>query len=224
MAADVPALRIDGLAVRRGAFALGPLSLTLADGEYLAILGHNGSGKSMLLKAIAGIVAPDAGAVAVAGRDLADVPAWRRPVALMPQDALLFPHLGVRANLLFGLAGQGEARAAAARRLDELAGRLGVAHLLARAVHGLSGGERQLLCLVRTLLRLPALLLLDEPTSALQAERRHQALALLRGLHRSAGLTVVHVSHQPAEMDGLATRTLALDQGQWIQAESPSLS
>ncbi|WP_324274982.1 ABC transporter ATP-binding protein [Blastococcus brunescens] len=171
--------------VQRGSLAL-DVPVEVADGEVLAVLGPNGAGKSTLLRALAGLLTPDDGRVAVDGTTWDDVPAGthlpahRRPLGVVFQDALLFPHLSVGENVTFGLRTRGvrkaERRTAAAAWLD----RVGLDGLGDRRPAQLSGGQAQRAALARALVGDPALLLLDEPLSALDARTRLVVRAELR--------------------------------------------
>jgi molybdate transport system ATP-binding protein len=215
------------LAVRRGDFTV-DLDLEVGDGEVLAIVGPNGSGKSTLLRVLAGLLLPDAGRVVVDGETWDDVargahvPTHRRRLGLVFQDYLLFPHLTTVDNVAFGLRTRGvraaDARAAARTWLD----RVGVAELAARRPAELSGGQAQRAALARALVTDPALLLLDEPLSALDARTRLSVRAELhRHLREFAGSTVL-VTHDPVDAMALADRVVVLEDGRVVQAGTPA--
>jgi molybdate transport system ATP-binding protein len=204
--------------VARGSFVL-DADVSVDDGETLAVLGPNGSGKSTLLAAIAGLLPPDRGHIDIAGRVVADpgagvlVPAEQRAVGLVFQDHLLFPNLTARDNVAFGLRARGVAKPQARRRADEWLDRLGVAHRAAARPRSLSGGEAQRVALARALAIEPAVLLLDEPLSALDVETRDRVRGELRThLAGFAGPRVV-VTHDPVEAMVLADRVVVLEAG-----------
>ena len=210
--------------VRRGGLVL-DVALEVADGEVLAVLGPNGAGKSTLLRVLAGLLAADEARVAVGGEvwDGAGVhlPAHRRRLGMVFQDHLLFPHLSVADNVAFGLRTRGtprrEARAAALGWLE----RVGVAELAGRRPGALSGGQAQRAALARALVGDPALLLLDEPLSALDARTRLTVRAeLRRHLGEFAGSTVL-VTHDPVDAMALADRVLVVEDGAVVQTGTP---
>jgi molybdate transport system ATP-binding protein len=178
--------------VRRREFTL-DLSLTIARGEIVAVLGPNGAGKSTLLGVLAGLLRPDTGRVVLGGRTLTDtstgvhVPAHRRSVGLLAQQALLFPHLTALANVAFGPRCHGVPRAAAAARAQELLAEVDVGELARRRPSQLSGGQAQRVALARALAGKPELLLLDEPLAALDIDSAPALRALLRRVVRGPG-------------------------------------
>ena len=184
--------------IRQGGFVL---ELRWA-GEIgtLGLFGPSGSGKTTLLEAIAGVRRLTAGRIAFGEHAFEDVsarrfvPARARAVGYAPQDAALFPHLSVRANVLYG------AGRAASVPLDEVLGLLEVGDLVDREVAGLSGGERQRVAVARALLSGPALLLLDEPLSAVDVARRRRILPRLIAWTRARGVPMIHVSHDDSEL------------------------
>ncbi|TQN40853.1 molybdate transport system ATP-binding protein [Blastococcus colisei] len=214
------------VAVRRGSLAL-DASVEVAEGEVLAVLGPNGAGKSTLLRVLAGLLTPDDGCVAVDGTVWDDVPAGthlpahRRPLGVVFQDALLFPHLSVGENVAFGLRTRGvrkaERRTAAAAWLD----RVGLDGLGDRRPAQLSGGQAQRAALARALVGDPALLLLDEPLSALDARTRLVVRAeLRRHLAAFRGSTVL-VTHDPVDAMALADRVVVVEDGCVVQTGTP---
>lgn len=215
------------IAVRRGSFAL-ELDLAVADGEVLAVLGPNGAGKSTVLRVLAGLLPPDGGRVAVDGEVWDDVaggahvPPHRRRLGMVFQDHLLFPHLSVRDNVGFGLRTRGAGRADARRAADAWLDRVGIGELAGRRPAQLSGGQGQRAALARALAPDPALLLLDEPLSALDARTRLTVRAeLRRHLAGFAGSTVL-VTHDPVDAMALADRVLVVEEGRVVQTGPPA--
>ena len=188
----------------------------------LGLVGASGSGKSTLLACIAGHLAPDEGRIALGGDVLfdraarIDVPPARRGVGMVFQEALLFPHMSVRANLLYGVRRRDPALFA--RVVDTL----GVGALLGRRPGALSGGERQRIALGRALLARPRLLLLDEPLASVDVARRDAALELLRHFGRTLELRMVYVSHIGAEITQLTQEVITLADGVRQTAATPS--
>ncbi|MBI3299642.1 MAG: ATP-binding cassette domain-containing protein [Elusimicrobia bacterium] len=196
-----------------GRVETGSLSLALdlaTDGRAVAVSGPSGAGKSTLLKVLAGLkrLGPG-GRLSVAGDswqgEASFVPPWRRPVGWVPQDCLLFPHLTVRANLLFGCPDPG--------LLPGVVERLEIGPLLERRPTTLSGGERQRTAIGRALLRRPRLLLLDEPFSALDDALRARVAAALDELRRSWEMTLVMATHSRTDAASLAEEAWVLEAG-----------
>lgn len=180
--------------------------------EVLGLSGPSGSGKTTLLEAIAGLRRPTRGEIDVAGVTLfsstrnVDVPPRHRRIGYVPQEALLFPHLSVRSNLLFG------SRAPAAE-LNTVAEMLEIAPLLARGVSGLSGGERQRVALGRALMTQPSLLLMDEPLAAVDRARRDRILPYLLRIRRELHVPLIYVTHDEDELRQIADRVLVIADG-----------
>lgn len=184
------------------------------DARVLALVGHSGAGKTTVLNAIAGLVRPRAGRIEVDGHCLfdqargIDLPTHRRRVGYVFQDARLFPHLDVRHNLLYGRHG----RSGGTRfGFDAVVDLLGIAPLLARPTRNLSGGEAQRVAIGRALLSQPAILLFDEPLSALDQARRNELIPYLQRVRDEVRLPAVYVSHHPEEVRQLADAVHTLD-------------
>ena len=186
------------------------VGLTVAPDEVVCLLGPSGSGKSTLLQVVAGLLPPDAGRVAWDGVDLASVPAHRRRFGLVFQDALLFPHLDVAANVGYGPRVAGRSRAETAGRVEELLELVGLPGYGGRDVATLSGGEAQRVALARALAPAPRLLLLDEPFGALDRDLRDRLAADVRALLHRLGTPAVHVTHDLTEADLVGDRVLRL--------------
>jgi molybdate transport system ATP-binding protein len=212
--------------VRRGGLTV-DVTLDVADGEVLAVLGPNGAGKSTLLRVLAGLLAPDGGRVVVDGQPWDDVeagvyvPAHRRALGMVFQDHLLFPHLTVVDNIAFGLRTRGASRAVARAAAVAWLDRVGLAGLGDRRPGRLSGGQAQRAALARALVGEPALLLLDEPLSALDARTRLSVRAELRRHLADFGGSTVLVTHDPVDAMALADRVLVVEEGRVVQAGPP---
>ena len=199
---------------------LGEFSVQTAfasQGPVTGLFGASGAGKTSLINMIAGLVKPDRGTIALDGETLDDsatglhIPPYRRRIGYVFQDARLFPHLDVRANLDYGRRMNGLADDPAQRkRVIEL---LDIGSLLDRRPGKLSGGERQRVAFGRALLSKPKLLLLDEPLGALDEERKREILPYLVRLRDEAGIPMVYVSHDAAELRQLATQIVMLKGG-----------
>lgn len=182
--------------------------------RVVALVGPSGAGKTSVLNAIAGLVRPQAGRIAVEGRVLfdaaarVDVPAHKRRIGYVFQDARLFPHLDVAANLRYGRHGGGEQARFA---FDDIVALLGIGALLERRPRHLSGGEAQRVAIGRALLSQPALLLFDEPLSALDTARREELIPYLQRVRDELGLPMLYVSHREEEVRRIAEAVHVLD-------------
>jgi molybdate transport system ATP-binding protein len=211
--------------VRRGRLDL-DVDLEAADGEVLAVLGPNGAGKSTLLRVLAGLLVPDGARVVVDGEVWDDatrhLPAHRRRIGMVFQDHLLFPHLSVLENVAFGLRTRGVRRHAARGAAADWLTRVGIGDLGDRRPGALSGGQAQRAALARALVGNPALLLLDEPLSALDARTRLTVRAeLRRHLAEFPGSTVL-VTHDPVDAMALADRVVVVEDGAVVQSGTPA--
>jgi molybdate transport system ATP-binding protein len=211
--------------LQRGALSL-DVEIQVADGEVLAVLGPNGAGKSTLLRVLAGLLPPDGGSVVLDGSEVWDgaehVPAHRRPLGMVFQDHLLFPHLSVTENVAFGLRTRGVRKALARTTADAWLARVGLEGLGGRRPGQLSGGQAQRAALARALVGDPRVLLLDEPLSALDARTRLTVRAeLRRHLAEFAGSTVL-VTHDPVDAMALADRVVVVEDGRVVQAGTPA--
>ncbi len=199
-------LEVRSLCLEAGDFRLEDLDLAVGEGEYFVLLGPSGSGKSLFLEALAGLRRPAGGRIAWKGTDVTALPPEKRGFSLLYQDYALFPHLTVEENIAYGPRSKGRSRleaGEAARRAAEL---VGASHLLGRSTTNLSGGEKQRVALARALAPGPALLLLDEPLSALDWGQRRELRRELKSLHRSTRAAFLHVTHDPEEALYLADR------------------
>jgi ABC-type sugar transport system ATPase subunit len=209
-------IAVEGLCVRQGAFALDGVTFAVPAGAYAVLMGRTGSGKTTLLEAVAGLRRVHAGRVVLGGRDVTALPPAARDVGYVPQDAVLFKTMTVYDNLAFALHARHVAEAEVRTRVGGLAERLGVAGLLTRRAAGLSGGEAQRVALGRALAFRPAVLLLDEPLSAIDDDTREHVAALLAEVRAAGTTTVLHVTHNRAEADALAGVRLRLEAGRVV--------
>jgi len=213
-----PVIAASGLACRLGEFALDDISLSLGAGEYWVLVGPSGSGKSVLLALLTGLLAPDRGRVVIGGRDATDDPPERRGIGLVFQHAALFPHYSVRGNLEYGLRARRLPASEIRLRVDEMIERLRLGPVLGRPVATLSGGEAQRVAIARALAIRPAALLLDEPLSLLDHEARLELSAELLRLHRELRPTTLHVTHSREEARALGDHVAVLHGGRLLQS------
>ncbi len=220
-------LRIEGVSKSYGPkLALDDVTLSLADDCYVALLGSSGSGKTVLLRAIAGFETLDRGSVMLRGQPLASVPAHRRSIGFVFQNFALFPHLSVEQNIGFGLRNRAEGALApkvVADRVRAMVQLVGLAGLESRAVTQISGGQRQRVALARTLVTEPRLVLLDEPLGALDANLRTRMCGELRRIRERLGVTFLHVTGSETEALAMGDEVVVLDEGRIAQVDAPDV-
>jgi ABC-type sugar transport system ATPase subunit len=217
-------IAVENLAVRAGGFALDGVSLALAAGEYGVLMGQTGAGKTTLLEGLCGLKAVTAGSVRLGGRDVTRLRPADRGIGYVPQDRALFPTLTVYDHLAFALVVRRWGRREIERRALELAELLGLRRLLPRRPEGLSGGEAQRVALGRALAACPAVLLLDEPLSALDEKAREEAQGLLERVQEETRTTTLHVTHSGREAQRLADRLFLLEGGVLREVQPRDLS
>jgi len=209
-----PAVRLANVSKRYGdVVALSDVSLDIYAGEFLSILGPSGSGKTTTMRLIGGFERPDCGVVEIAGRDVIDLPPYRREVNTVFQSYALFPHMTVEDNVAYGLRMKGirkrERRARAAEMLEL------VQLVQARHRHPaqLSGGMKQRVALARALINQPSVLLLDEPLGALDRKLREEMQVELRRIQTTVGITFVYVTHDQEEALSMSDRIVVMRDG-----------
>lgn len=203
-------IHLDQVHIQAGQFRLQNVSLEVDTGQYIALMGRTGCGKTTLLEAISGLRRLDQGRIKIGGVDVTEALPGDRQVGYVPQDMALFPTMTVRQHLEFALKIRKAERQYMEHRVTHLANSLSIGHLLERRPLGLSGGESQRVALGRALSFEPKVLLLDEPLSALDDQTRDGLIELLLQIKESRTVTVLHVTHNRAEATALADRVVQL--------------
>ncbi len=197
------------------------IDLDVGDGEMLVLVGPSGCGKSTLLRLIAGLDKPTGGTVEIDGKDVTDVSAAQRGLAMVFQSYALYPHMTVRQNLAFGLENIRMPKAEIDQRIQEAARMLEIAPYLDRRPGQLSGGQRQRVAIGRAVVRNPTAFLLDEPLSNLDAELRISTRAEISALHKRLATTMIYVTHDQVEAMTLADRIVVMRAGRIEQVGRP---
>jgi putative spermidine/putrescine transport system ATP-binding protein len=201
--------------------ALDSVSLTIAPGEFFALLGPSGSGKTTCLRLIAGFDQPDSGTILLDGVDVTDAPPFARNVNTVFQDYALFPHMTVAQNVAYGPRVRGVVAANRDRLARDMLELVRLGEFGARRPHQLSGGQRQRVALARALINQPKVLLLDEPLGALDLKLREEMQAELKSLQQRLGITFVFVTHDQGEALSMADRVAVFSQGRIEQLDTP---
>ena len=217
-----PVVAMLGVTKTYGNFtAVDALSLEVREGELLCLLGPSGCGKTTTLMMVAGFVEPTAGTVLISDQDVTDLPPYRRDTGMVFQSYALFPHMTVAANVAFGLENIGVAKAERIRRVDETLALVELGSLAGRFPRELSGGQQQRVALARALALRPAVLLLDEPFSNLDAQLRVRLREELRRLIDSIDVTTLFVTHDQEEALMLSDRIVVMNKGRIEQIGTP---
>ncbi len=204
-----------------GQRALAGIDLTLAPGEFVALLGPSGCGKTTALRALSGLERVDGGSIRIDGVDVVDVPVNKRDIGMVFQSYSLFPHLTAQQNVEFGLRMRKVPHAEREQRAVDVLELVGLGHLAARFAHQLSGGQQQRVALARALVTRPRVLLLDEPLSALDAKVRVQLREEIRRIQTDLGITTLFVTHDQEEALAVADRVAVMREGRIEQIGTP---
>lgn len=203
--------------------ALEDVSMTVPDGSFVVLLGPTGAGKTTTLRMVSGLDKPDRGQVTIGGRDMAGLSPAQRDVAMVFQQYSLYPHLTVRQNLEFPLRSPilKTPQAEIDRKVGEIAEVLQISHKLENKATALSGGEMQRVSIGRALVRNPAVYLMDEPLSSLDAKLRADLRIELKSIQADRGATLLYVTHDQIEAMTMATHVGVLDKGRLVQFGTP---
>ncbi|PHP66959.1 ABC transporter ATP-binding protein [Zhengella mangrovi] len=206
---------LNGVSMRypNGFVAVEPTDLTIRAGEFFSILGPSGCGKTTILRMISGFLDPTTGSIAIGGRPMDGIGPNQRPTALIFQNLALFPLMSVRENVAFGLEARGMAKAERRRRADDLLSLVALEGQGDKKPGELSGGQRQRVAVARALAVEPAVLLLDEPLSALDLKLRQHMRAELKDIQRKTGVTFIYITHDQGEALTMSDRIAVMNRG-----------
>jgi putrescine transport system ATP-binding protein len=202
--------------------AVDNVSIDIVKGEVFALLGSSGCGKTTLLRMLAGFEAPTSGTITLAGRDLADLAPYERPMNMMFQSYALFPHLTVFDNIAFGLRRDHLPAVEIQSRVEAMLKLVQLGAYAKRKPHQLSGGQQQRVALARSLAKKPQLLLLDEPLGALDKKLREETQIELANIVHDIGVTCVMVTHDQEEAMTMASRLAVMSEGRFLQVGAPA--
>jgi ABC-type Fe3+/spermidine/putrescine transport system ATPase subunit len=215
-------LELQGLTKKYGDFtAVDHIDLAVRDGEMVALLGGSGCGKTTILNMIAGFIDQYEGSVLVDGKDMKHIPAYKRKMGVFFQNYALFPHMNTFDNVAFGLKMQKLAKSLIQEKVRRILQLVKLTGMEKRFPRELSGGQQQRVALARALVTEPALLLLDEPLSNLDAKLRVEMQIEIKRIHRELGLTTIIVTHDQEEAVSLADRVIVMNAGRIMQAGKP---
>lgn len=217
-----PLVELDNVSKSFGGFtAVESINLNISEGEFLAIMGSSGCGKTTTLRMLAGLDQPTQGEIRLNGERINELSTWDRDTPLVWQNLALFPFLSVIENVEFGLRMRGVQKAERKRRAGKWLERMGLAEFANRDISQLSGGQRQRVALARSLVTEPPILLLDEPLSALDANLKVRMQGVLTELQKEIGITFVYVTHSHSEAFAMADRVVIMSQGHIEQVGTP---
>jgi len=201
--------------------AVNDLNIAVRDGEFLVLVGPSGCGKTTALRMLAGLEEQTSGNILIGERVVNDVAPKDRDIAMVFQNYALYPHMSVYDNIAFGLKLRNVPKQEIERRVNEVGGMLGIGQLLKRKPKELSGGQRQRVAVGRAIAREPAVFLMDEPLSNLDAKLRIQTRAMLQKLHQRIKRTTIYVTHDQVEAMTMGDRIAVMNAGQLQQLDTP---
>jgi multiple sugar transport system ATP-binding protein len=215
-------VKFESVTKRFGDFvAVRNLNIDITDQEFLVFVGPSGCGKTTSLRMLAGLEEVTSGSIYIGDKRVNDIPPKDRDIAMVFQSYALYPHMSVYENMAFSLELQGKARGDIQQRVQRSAQQMGIEDLLHRKPRELSGGQRQRVAVCRAIVRDPAVFLMDEPLSNLDAKLRVQARTEISRLHRDLGTTFIYVTHDQVEAMTMGTRIAILNGGELQQIDSP---
>ncbi|MGW0693591.1 ABC transporter ATP-binding protein [Streptomyces sp. NBC_01579] len=214
-------VRLTGISKMYGSFAaVQPLDLTVPQGSFFALLGASGCGKTTTLRMIAGLEEATTGTISLGGRDITDLPPYKRPVNTVFQSYALFPHLDITENVAFGLRRRGIK--SVKKQVDDMLELVQLGDFAKRKPHQLSGGQQQRVAVARALINHPQVLLLDEPLGALDLKLRRQMQLELKRIQTEVGITFIHVTHDQEEAMTMADTVAVMNAGRVEQLGAPA--
>jgi len=215
-------IEIQDLSKKFGEFtAVTNFSISVRGGDFISVLGASGSGKTTVLRILAGLEDPTGGRILIDGQDATELPSEARDIGLVFQDYALFPHMTVEQNVAFPLRMRKVPKQRIELEVDRILSLVGASHLRKRKPNQLSGGQQQRIALARALVFSPKLLLLDEPLSALDKNLREHMKAEIKALHRKTGVTVIYVTHDQSEALALSDRVVVMREGRILDIDAP---
>lgn len=207
--------------VYEGRPALNDISFSVEEGEFLSILGPSGCGKTTLLRILIGLLSPDAGQVFLKGKDITHAAPSKRSMGIVFQNYALFENMTVRKNVAYAMRFRPDLRAKAKERAEELLAHVGLAEHMDKYPAELSGGQQQRVAIARTLALNPAIILFDEPMSALDVATRLTLRRELKELQKSSGTTMIYITHDQEEAFALSDRIMVMGEAKIHQLDTP---
>jgi putative spermidine/putrescine transport system ATP-binding protein len=222
MAEHGAGLVLEGVTKRYGGVtALHPISIAIKPGEFFSLIGPSGSGKSTLLGSIAGFIPPTTGRIIIDGRDIVDIPPYRRNIGMVFQNYALFPHLSVFENVAFALRLRKLTHAEVAEKTQRMLDVIRLSGMGERKIGELSGGQQQRVALARAAVYDPRILLMDEPLGALDKNLREEMQYEIKAFHEKIAATIIYVTHDQEEAAAMSDRIAIMKDGQIVQHGKP---
>lgn len=214
-------LKIQNLNKNLGEFTLKNINFQIEKGEYFVLLGPSGTGKSIILETIAGLYKPDSGRIYFNEIDLTNEYPENRGIGFVYQDYVLFPHISVKENIIFGLKQKKLSKSEINKKLDDILSMFNISHLINRKPLTLSGGEKQRVAIARAIITSPKILLMDEPLSSLDPKTKEEFIYMLKDIHNKRKNTVIHVTHDFNEALFLADKIAVINNGTIVEVGTP---